>query len=456
MFNKVLIANRGEIAVRIIRACRELGISPVVVYSEADKNSLAVKLADETVCIGPAPAAKSYLYIPAIIAAAEKVKADAIHPGYGFLAENAKFASICEQHNIQFIGPSPEAIATMGDKAKAKEAMQKAGVPVTPGSNGVVATDKEALAVASEIGYPVMIKAAAGGGGKGMRLAENEAELKRLLATARSEAEAAFGNPSLYIEKFIVNPRHIEVQILADKYGQTVFLGERDCSIQRRHQKLIEEAPSPAVTAKLRQALGETAVKAAKAINYHTVGTVEFLMDDQGHFYFMEMNTRIQVEHPVTEMITGVDLIKEQIKMAAGEKLTLQQEDIKLNGHAIEFRINAEDPENNFLPQGGLVKYWQAPGGPGVRVDTHLFSGYEVPIYYDSLLAKLIVWGRDRKEALARAKRSLNELVLEGPKTTVGLFLKLLENKQFKEGKYTTRFVIANNNRASEAIAASQ
>lgn len=443
MFKKVLIANRGEIAVRVIRACRELGISPAVVYSEADKQSLAVKLADESVCIGPALAAKSYLYIPAIIAAAQKVKAEAVHPGYGFLAENAKFASICAAHNIKFIGPSAEVIATMGDKAKAKEKMRQAGVPVTPGSDGVVTTDKEAIAVAREIGYPVIIKAAAGGGGRGMRVAESETELKQFLATAKGEAEAAFGDASVYIEKFIIQPRHIEAQILADQYGQVLFLGERDCSIQRRHQKLVEESPSPAVTSKLREALAEVAIKAAKAVNYENAGTVEFLMDAKGNFYFMEMNTRIQVEHPVTEMVTGVDLVKEQIKIAAGQRLTLRQEEVKISGHAIEFRLNCEDAEKNFLPQGGRVNFWQVPGGPGVRVDTHLFSGYEIPIYYDSLLAKVIVWGRDRQEALARGKRSLKELVLDGPKTTASFYLTLLENKDFLQGNYTTDFLAA-------------
>lgn len=441
MFNKVLIANRGEIAVRIIRACQELGVATVVAYSEADKHSLAVKLADEKVCIGPALAAKSYLYIPAIIAAAEKVKADAIHPGYGFLAENAKFASICQAHNIKFIGPPAEAIATMGDKAKAKESMKQAGVPVTPGSDGVVTQEHEALALAKEIGYPVIIKAAAGGGGKGMRVAENESELKKLLPMARGEAEAAFGDPSLYIEKFLKNPRHIEAQILADEHGQTLFLGERDCSIQRRHQKLIEEAPSPALTDKIRQVLAQVAVKAAKAINYVNAGTIEFLMDEEQNFYFMEMNTRIQVEHPVTEMITGIDLVKEQIKIAAGQRLTLKQEDIKMVGHAIEFRINCEDPDKNFLPQGGLIKSWQPPGGPGVRVDSHIYAGYEVPPFYDSLLAKLIVWGRDREEALARGKRSLKELVIAGPKTTASFYLSVLEDDRFKQGKYTTTFL---------------
>lgn len=441
MFNKILVANRGEIALRIIRACKELDIETVAVYSEADSDCLHTKFADEAVCIGPPPASNSYLNIPNIISAAELTRAEAIHPGYGFLAENYKFAEICESCNIAFIGPTPEAIKSMGDKASAKEKMYAAGVPVIPGSSGVIANDKEATAVADKLGYPVIIKAAAGGGGRGMRVAQNRHDLVNLLPTARAEAEAAFGEPSVYLEKYIEEPRHIEMQVLADKHGNVIHLGERDCSIQRRHQKLIEESPSTFVDDKLRRRLGEAAVKAAGAVEYHNAGTVEFLVNAAGHFYFMEMNTRIQVEHPVTEMVTGFDLIKEQIRVAAGEALDIAQHEVELKGHAIEFRINAEDPQKDFLPAGGEITLYNPPGGPGVRVDSHLYSGYKVPTFYDSLLAKLIVWGNTRDEAIARAKRALNELIIVGPATTTEFHLEVVDNAFFRKGEIYTNFL---------------
>ncbi len=441
MFKKILIANRGEIALRIIRACRELGIESVAVYSEADADSLATKLADEAVCIGPAAAINSYLSVPNIISAAEISGAEAIHPGYGFLSENAKFAEVCESCDIAFIGPKAETIKMMGDKSAAKQCMRELGVPVIPGTDGPVTDDRTALAAAEEYGYPVMVKASAGGGGRGMRAAADANQLIAGLAMARAEAEAAFGDGTVYMEKAIMKPRHIEVQILGDKDGNIVHLGERDCSIQRRHQKLIEESPSPAVDDKLRQKLGETAVNAAAGVGYYSAGTIEFLLDEQGDYYFMEMNTRLQVEHPVTEMITGIDLVKEQIRIADGELLGYAQQDIEFRGHAIEFRINAEDPDKDFLPAGGEVSLFNPPGGPGVRNDTHLYSGYTVPVFYDSMLGKLIVWGRDRNEALARARRALDEYIVIGPKTTISFHQRVIEDTDFKAGRFSTAFL---------------
>ncbi len=441
MFKKVLVANRGEIAVRVIRACREMGIKTVAVYSEADKTSLHVKLADEAFCIGPASSALSYLNMPAIISVAEVTGAEAIHPGYGFLAENAVFAEVCQANKIKFIGPSVENISMMGDKAVAKETMKKAGVPVVPGSDGVVADAEEGFKVAKKIGYPVMIKAVAGGGGKGMRVAKTAPEFKKCFMMASNEAKAAFGNGDIYIEKFIEKPRHIEVQIMADDFGNVIHLGERDCSIQRRHQKLLEEAPSPVITKEIRRKLGGAAVKAAKAIHYRGAGTIEFLLDKSKKFYFMEMNTRIQVEHCVTEQITGVDLVKEQIKVAAHLKLSYSQKDIKITGHAIEFRINAEDPFMNFMPCPGEIKHYLPSGGPGIRVDSHVYQGYKVPPNYDSLLAKLIVTGKDRTEAIARAKRALHEFVVDGVKTVIPFDLKILDEKDFQKGETYTNYI---------------
>lgn len=442
MFNKILIANRGEIAVRIIRAAKELDIKTVAVYSEADKESLHVMLADESVCIGSAMSTESYLKIPNIIAAAEMTGADAIHPGYGFLAENAEFANICADHDIVFIGPSAECIVNMGDKATARETAIANNVPVTPGSEGIIKTMEEAKKIVAEkIKYPVMIKATAGGGGKGMRIARNEKEFETNFAAAQNEANAAFGNPDVYIEKYIEEPKHIEIQIIADKHGNVVHLGERDCSIQRRHQKLVEETPSVILTEEIREKMGEAAVRLAKAINYDSAGTLEFLVDKDKNYYFMEMNTRIQVEHTVTEMATGVDIIKEQIIAAAGEELTVKQEDIKLNGHVIECRINAEDSENNFMPSAGKIEKYIAPGGIGVRIDSHSYSGYEIPPYYDSMIAKLIVYGENREEAISRMKRALNEYIIEGIKTTIPFHLKVLENEMYCKGIFTTDFI---------------
>ncbi|MDP3013702.1 MAG: acetyl-CoA carboxylase biotin carboxylase subunit, partial [Candidatus Subteraquimicrobiales bacterium] len=397
MFKKILVANRAEIALRVIRACKELGIKAVAVYSDVDRDCLHVKMADEAICIGPAQASASYLNIPAIVSAAEISGAEAIHPGYGFLAENAQFVEACESCNIVFIGPSTDAIKKMGNKAEAKKMMAEVGIPTIPGSEDVVTSEKEALAIANNLSYPVIIKAAAGGGGRGMRVVQNEKELKEFLQTASSEAQAAFGDSSVYLEKYIEEPRHIEIQILADAYGNVIHLGERDCSIQRRHQKLIEESPSPALDEALREKMGASAVRAAEAVNYKNAGTVEFLLDKNRNYHFMEMNTRVQVEHPVTEMVTGVDIVKEQIMIAMGEKLDHTQDDIKLHGHSIEFRINAEDPDKKFMPSGGRVTFFNPSGGPGVRVDSHLYSGYVVPNNYDSLLAKLIVWGETRE-----------------------------------------------------------
>lgn len=440
MFQKVLIANRGEIALRVIRACRELGIRTVAVYSQADSESLHVKLADEAFCIGPPSAARSYLHIPAIISTAVVTGADAIHPGYGFLAENANFAEICADHRIKFIGPSVEAINGMGDKASARETMKKAGVPCVPGSDGLVEDEEEAFELAEEIGYPVIIKATAGGGGKGMRIANDTVQLGRAIATARSEAAAAFGDAGVYIEKYLKPIRHVEIQVMSDSHGNTIHLGERDCSVQRRHQKLIEEAPSPALTHEMRAKMGAAAVLAAQNINYEGAGTVEFIFAND-KFYFMEMNTRIQVEHPVTEMITGTDLIKEQIRVAAGEKLSMKQSDVTFRGHAIECRINAEDPERNFLPCPGRVDAYIAPGGPGVRVDSHCYPGYSIPPFYDSLVGKLIVWGKDRAEAIERMHRALDEYAITGIQTTIPFHLRCLDNPYFQKGDVTTDFI---------------
>jgi len=441
MFSKILIANRGEIALRIIRACRELGIRTVAVYSQVDRESLHVRFADEAICIGQAQSSSSYLSIPAIISAAEITDVEAIHPGYGFLAENPHFAEICESCQIAFIGPSAENIRLMGDKMAARASMQKVGLPIVPGSAAAIKNKEEAIKVAKRIGYPIIIKAAAGGGGKGMRICHNDIRLVSSIMTAQQEAEANFGNPSVYIEKYVEKPRHIEIQLLADKYGHVVHLGERDCSIQRRHQKLLEESPSPAVDSKLRRRLGELAVKAAKSVNYSSVGTMEFLLDSDNNFYFMEMNTRIQVEHPVTEMVTGIDLIKEQIRVAAGEKLRVQQDDIHFKGAAIECRINAEDYENNFMPCPGRIDSLNLPGGPGVRVDTHIYPGYQISPYYDSLLAKLITYAETREEAIKTMKRALNEFVIGPIKTTVAFHQLLLDNPLFLKGEISTHFI---------------
>ncbi len=440
MFHKILIANRGEIALRVIRACRELGIKTVAVYSSADESSLHARFADERVCVGPADSAQSYRNIPNILSAAEITDAEAIHPGYGFLAENAHFAEACEAAGIVFIGPTPDNIALMGDKAKAKETMTKCGVPIMPGSRGVVSAEKDALDVARETGFPVIIKAVAGGGGRGMRVVHKEQELVNTFLMAQAEAKASFGSDEVYIEKFFPNPRHIEVQVLGDRSGSVVYLGERDCSVQRRHQKLIEEAPSPVVDEKMRKKMGEVAIKAAKFVNYISAGTIEFLVDDQNNFYFMEMNTRIQVEHPVTEMVTGVDLIKEQIKIAAGEPVAFSQKDIRIKGHSMECRINAEDSEK-FTPSPGLITAYCVPGGPGVRVDSAAYAGYTVPQYYDSVIAKLIVHGEDREEAIAKMCRALDEYVIEGIKTTIPFHRMVLRSSEFMSGKYSTNLV---------------
>ena len=441
MVQKVLIANRGEIALRIIRSCRELGIATVAVYSTVDKNALHVQLADEAVCVGDSLSNKSYLNIPNILAAATSRGVDAIHPGYGFLAENDKFAEMCKDHGIIFIGPSSNSIRLMGDKSTAKDTMEGVGVPTVPGSKGLLISVEEAFKLADQIGYPVIIKATAGGGGRGMRLVEKSDTLEKMFKAAQGEAEAAFGNDGLYMEKFIKKPRHVEIQILADKAGNVIHLGERDCSVQRRHQKLLEESPSPAINKDLREKMGNAAVAAAKSINYEGAGTVEFLVDDNEKFYFMEMNTRIQVEHPVTEMVTGVDLIAEQIKIAAGYNLDFNQEQIQLNGHAIECRINAEDPTHNFRPSPGRITGWLPPGGPGVRVDSHVYTGYEIPPFYDSLIGKLIVWGKDRNTAIKRMNRALNECAVTGIPTTINFHLNLLEKQKFIEGKIHTKYV---------------
>lgn len=440
-FSKILIANRGEIALRILRTCEELGIATVAVHSTIDRHSLHVQLADEAVCIGEPASIKSYLNIPNIIAAALTRNATAIHPGYGFLSENARFAEICADHQIVFIGPSPDSIRSMGDKSTAKKTMQAVGVPTVPGSEGLVLDEAEARAIARTMGYPVLIKATAGGGGRGMRLVKEDSELGALLAAAQGEAEAAFGNSGVYVEKFVQKPRHIEFQILADSYGNVIHLGERECSIQRRHQKLLEEAPSTALTPELRQKMGDAAVLAAKSINYVGAGTVEFLLDQSGDFYFMEMNTRIQVEHPVTEMITGLDLIAEQIRIAQGERLGLTQDQVRLHGHAIECRINAEDPDQNFRPHPGRISGYLPPSGPGVRMDSHVYTDYEIPPYYDSLIGKIIVWGSDRPAAIRRMRRALRECAITGLPTTINFHQRILETPEFQQGDVYTNFV---------------
>ena len=441
MFRKLLIANRGEIAVRVIRACRELGIRTVAVYSEADRHALHVRLADEAFCIGPPPVAESYLNIPNIMSTAELLGVDAIHPGYGFLAENPAFSEICEDVNIAFVGPRPSAIEAMGNKAKARERMRQAGVPVIPGSDGPVHSEANALDVAKRTGFPLIVKASAGGGGRGMRMVHSRDDLSRALQAAQAEAQSSFGSGEVYLEKYVEEPRHIEVQVLADKHRNVVHLGARDCSIQRRHQKLLEESPPPGVRERFINALGKAAVRAAHAIEYTGAGTIEFLVDRDGHFYFMEMNTRIQVEHPVTEMLTGVDLVQWQIRVAAGEKLAMNQGDIEFRGHAIECRVNAEDPRHDFRPAPGTVTAFVLPGGPGVRVDTHAFAGYAIPPYYDSLLAKVVTWGSTRGEAIARMRRALTEFTVGGVPTTIPFHLLVLDNAFFRRGEVYTNFV---------------
>ncbi len=441
MFSKILIANRGEVAVRIIRACRELGIQSVVVFSKADRDSLAVRLADEAICIGEAQASQSYLNIPSLISAAEIADVEAIHPGYGFLAENAHFAEICESCQIKFIGPKPESIRMAGDKSLARQEMIKAGVPIIPGSKGVIKNQEEALRTAKKFGYPVAVKAVAGGGGKGIKVAHNDGKLISAFLTAQAEAEAAFGNREVYIEKYLKQPRHIEVQILADSRGNVVHLGERDCSVQRRHQKLIEESPAPNLSLKLRRKIGEAAVKAARAFKYENAGTIEFLLDEDEQFYFMEMNTRLQVEHPVTEMVTGVDIVKEQILIAAGEKMTVSQDKVQFSGHAMECRINAEDPDNQFIPSPGKITEWIMAGGPRLRVDTHVYPGYTIPPYYDSMIAKMIAYGKDRQDCISIMLRALKETSIGPIKTTVPLFEKILNRPRFRQGGVTTDFV---------------
>jgi len=440
-FNKILIANRGEIAIRIIRAAKELGLKTVAVYSEVDSDALHTRLADEAVCIGPAHSRYSYLNITRLISAAEITGAKAIHPGYGFLAENPEFAEICESCGITFIGPKPEHIRAMGDKIQAKETMQKAGIPGIPGSEGAIETFKEAQEIVKTIGYPAMLKAASGGGGKGMRIAHTSEELESGFRIAQAEAKAAFGDGRIYIEKFIARPRHIEVQILGDHYGNIVALGERECSIQRRHQKLVEESPSPGVDKKLRENLLTAAIKAAKNIGYRSAGTIEFLMDEHKHFYFMEMNTRIQVEHPVTEFVTGIDLLKEQIKIALDEKMPFGQDDIVIRGNAIECRINAEDPSRNFIPVPGKIKFFHMPQGLGVRFDTHIFAGYTIPSQYDSLIGKLICHGNNRDEAIARMRNALGEMVIEGIPTTIPFHITIMNHKKFQNGDISTHFI---------------
>lgn len=439
MFNKILIANRGEVALRIIRTCKEMGIKTVAVYSTADKDSLHVRFADEAVCIGPPSAAQSYLSIPKIIAAAEITDADAIHPGYGFLAENAEFAEICKDSNIVFIGPTPEMITKMGDKVTAKELMKQMGVPLVEGSEGKLHSYEEIRKIAVKTGFPIMLKAAAGGGGKGMRIVREESHLEKAVEVAMGESLAAFGDDNLYVEKLIENPRHVEFQVMGDKYGNIVHIGERDCTVQRRHQKLIEESPSPILDEDLRERMADAAIKAAKSVNYESLGTVEFLVDKDKNFYFMEMNTRIQVEHPITEAVSGVDLVKEQIKIAAGEKITKKKQ--KLVGHAIECRINAEDVKNNFQPSPGLITAFNTPGGHGVRVDTHCYSGYKIPAYYDSMIGKLIVLANTREEAITRMLRVLDEFIVEGVNTTIPLHKEIFREKKFIENDYDTNYI---------------
>lgn len=441
MFKKILIANRGEIAVRIIRACREMEIATVAVYSEIDREALHVQLADEAICIGPSKAKDSYLNMQNILSATVLTGAEAIHPGFGFLSENSKFANMCRECNITFIGPDAESIESMGNKSKAKEMMRKANVPVVPGSLGAVKDEEEALDLAEEIGYPVMIKASAGGGGRGIRIVSSSEELKGAYNTAKAEALNAFGDDTMYMEKFVKNPKHIEIQILGDSFGNIVYLGERDCSVQRRNQKMLEEAPSSVMTEELRKRMGEAAVRAAKAANYKSAGTIEFLLDKDNNFYFMEMNTRIQVEHGITELITGVDLIKEQIKIAAGEKLELTQENIKLTGHAIECRINAEDPNKGFMPSPGKIEGLFMPGGPGIRIDCAIYQDYTIPSAYDSMIGKVMAYGKNREEAISRMRRALEEFVIEGITTNIDFQLKILDNECFCEGNYNTGFI---------------
>ncbi|MFW6381791.1 MAG: acetyl-CoA carboxylase biotin carboxylase subunit [Bacillota bacterium] len=441
MFDKVLIANRGEIAVRIIRALKEMKIKTVAVYSEADKDALHVRLADEAYCIGPANSTDSYLNIPSIMSVAEVTEANAIHPGYGFLAENAHFAEVCETSGIKFIGPTSDSIALMGDKAQARQTMEEAGVPIIPGTKEGVNDPEQAREIAEEIGYPLIIKAAAGGGGKGMRIVENQEQLEEAIDTARSEAGAAFGDERVYLEKYLEQPKHIEFQILADEHGHVIHLGERDCSIQRRHQKMVEESPSPVLTEELRQEMGEIAVRATKAAGYNNAGTVEFLLDKHNNYYFIEMNARIQVEHPVTEMVSGVDIIKEQVKIAAGDNLEYKQEDVHLKGAAIECRINAEDPENNFRPAPGRIANYIVPGGIGVRVDSCVFPDYYITPFYDSMVAKIIVWGETRDRAIDRMERALEEFIVDGITTTIPFHLKILRNEYFRRGEFATDFI---------------
>jgi acetyl-CoA carboxylase biotin carboxylase subunit len=445
MFKKILIANRGEIALRIIRACKEMGIKTVAIHSDIDENSLHVRFADEAICVGPAESSSSYMNIPAILSAAEITDSEAIHPGYGFLSENANFAEVCTTSGITFIGPTPENIRLAGDKAKAKQTMLMAGIPILPGSDGAVTSEKQAIKVARKIRYPVIIKASAGGGGRGLRVVTDESEFSNAFIMAQREAIAAFGDGELYIEKYIPEPKHVEVQILADSRGAVIHLGERDCTIQRRHQKLIEESPSPAVDDKLRRKLGEMAVKVARAIRYRNTGTVEFILDRNGDFYFMEMNTRIQVEHPVTEMVTGIDLVKEQLKIASGLQLSCRQSDIRIHGHSIECRINAEDPEN-FMPSPGTITSYNAPGGTGVRVDTAVYQNYTVSPHYDSMIAKLITHGNNRDEALNRMLRALDEYIIEGIKTTIPFHKKILLDPDFRRGEFYTNFLERFNN----------
>jgi len=456
LFKKILIANRGEVALRIIYACRELGIKTVAVYSEADENSLHVKFADEDICIGPPRSADSYLNVPAVISAAEVTGADAIHPGYGFLSESAYLAEVCEACHIKFIGPDPQVIRLMGDKARARRVMKKAGVPILPGSDGPIESEDKALKLAKDIGYPVIVKATAGGGGRGMRVVRAPGELSHAVKTAQREAEAAFGVPDVYIEKYIESPRHIEFQVLGDHYGAVVHLGERECSIQRRHQKLIEESPSPALGDKMRRKMGGIVIDAAKAVQYTNAGTFEFLMDPDGRFYFMEANTRLQVEHPVTEMVTGIDIVKEQIRIAAGERLSFKQSEVTFTGHSIECRVNAEDPDT-FVPSPGVIHVFSVPGGPGVRVESFAHSECTISPYYDSMIAKIIVHGRDRQEAIARMKRTLEMTVIEGIKTTIPLHLRIVADPDFVAGKLSTAFMDRflarpNSGRLAEAV----
>ncbi len=443
-FQKILIANRGEIAVRIIRACREMGISTVAVYSEADRDSLHVRLADEAYCVGPTLSKDSYLNLTNLMSVATLTECDAVHPGYGFLAENADFAEICESCNITFIGPSPDAINRMGDKSEAKRTMLQAGVPVIPGSEGIVDDLDEAVKIAREIGYPIIIKATAGGGGKGIRLAEDEDSLVKQMTNAQQEAEKAFGNGGVYLEKYLTGMKHVEVQIIADRHGNAVHLGERDCSVQRRRQKLVEEAPCPVLSPELRAEMGAAAVRAAQAVNYSGAGTLEFLLGQDGQFYFMEMNTRIQVEHPVTEMVTGVDLIQEMIRVAEGNPLSFKQEEVEINGWSIECRVNAEDPERNFMPSPGKINFYLAPGGPGVRVDSGAYPGYTISPYYDSMIAKLIVWAPTRDEAIAKMKRALDEFAIEGIHTTIPFHMRLLNHETFVRGDFDIKFLEEN------------